>query len=107
MPRIGFARQGPSLKSTVVRGGYAMSMDTEIGNLLNSPLAPPFWVRTGISEQAHPGIGLNTRRATLANLSANPVDPQPLLPGFKAGDVQPWTLSLEKALGNATFLSGA
>jgi hypothetical protein len=107
MPRVGFAWQVPGMKTTVLRGGYAVSLDTEIGNLLNSPLAPPFWVRTGISEQVYPGIGFNTRRATLANQSANPIGLQSLLPGFQEGYVQSWSLTLEKQLGNGTFLSSA
>ena len=103
MPRFGFAWQ--LARTTVLRGGYAVSLNTEIGNLLNSPLAPPYWIRTGISEQVYPGLGFNTRRATLNDLAANPVDLQPLLPGFQEGYVQSWSLTLEKQLGDGTLLS--
>lgn len=109
MPRFGFAWVLPHMRSTVLRGGYAMSQNTEIGNLLNSPLAAPFWIRIGITEQVYPGIGFNTRRASLANLAATPITLQALLPlpGWEEGYVQSWSLTLEKQLQSGILLSGA
>lgn len=109
MPRFGFAWVLPQLKSAVLRGGYAMSLNTEIGNLLNSPLSPPFWIRTRITEQVYPGIGFNTRRASLANLASSPIGLQALLPlpGWEEGYVQSWSLTLEKQLQNGILFSGA
>jgi Carboxypeptidase regulatory-like domain/TonB dependent receptor len=57
MPRFGFAWNLPQLKSTVLRGGYAVSLSTEIGNIVNAPYSFPFWIRPGLTETVFPGIG--------------------------------------------------
>ena len=103
MPRFGFAWQLP--RELVVRGGYALSLDTEVGNMLNGALAAPAWIRTGLTETVFPGIGYNSRRASLANIF--PVGIQPIEDGFREGYTQNWNITLEKELHSKDLLSVA
>ena len=101
MPRFGFAWRVPG--QYVLRGGYALSLNTEVGNMLNGALAAPAWIRTGLTETVFPGIGYNNRRSSLANMY--PVGIQPIEDDFREGYTQNWNFTVEKELASNDLLS--
>ena len=104
MPRLSFAYTLPNT-SLVVRGGYAVSLNTEIGNLINGGLAAPFWIRAVSNSNDYPAIGFNRNRSTILNLSS--IGTEGINPEYKEGYVQSWNLTLEKELRNGMFFSAA
>lgn len=104
MPRVSFAYNMRNA-SLVLRGGYAVSLNTEIGNLINGGLAAPFWIRAVNNSNDYPAIGFNRNRPTISNLSS--IGTEGINPDYKDGYVQSWNLTLEKELSNGMFFSAA
>ncbi len=106
MPRVSFAWNMQKLSGLVLRGGYGVSLNNDIGNIINGGFAPPFWNRLFATSIQYPGIGFNRGRASFENLNTGSTfDLQPIDPDFEEGYFQTWNLTAEMQLRNGMFLS--